>query len=151
MCAILVHILMFFCETGCFFMATGQREPSEASFPLPNRLFPQNVFPRECDGERSEDGPWPPRDIGVLVDGGMAHAQATSDLSQGHPLVEMQAYHLSAHRRNKCIDALAEQFNFVFKLLGRSLLRYSVGNEVLLQLGMQLAVTHQVPALVAHA
>ena len=45
-----------------------QREPSEASFPLPNRLFPQKVFPREHERERSEDGPWPPGDIGGLVD-----------------------------------------------------------------------------------
>ena len=49
-------------------MATGQREPSEASFPLPNRLLPQKEFSREHERERSEDGPWPPGDIGGLVD-----------------------------------------------------------------------------------
>ena len=87
----------------------------------------------------------------VLVDGGMAHAQAPCDLGQGHPFMEMQAYHLSAHRRNQSVYALAERFNFALKLLGRSLFHRSVGNEVLLQLGMQLAVTHHIQALVAHA
>ena len=87
----------------------------------------------------------------VLVDGGMAHAQAPSDLGQGYSFMEMQVYHLSAHRRYQSIDALAEHFNFALKLLGRGLFRYSVGNEVLLQLGMQPAVTHHIQALVAHA
>lgn len=49
-------------------MKKMQREPSEASFPLPNRLFPQKVFSREHNCERSEDCPWPPGDIGWLVD-----------------------------------------------------------------------------------
>ena len=56
------------CETGCFFMATGQREPSEAGFPLPNRLFLQIMFSREHECERSEDCPWPPDNIRRLVD-----------------------------------------------------------------------------------
>ena len=87
----------------------------------------------------------------VLVDGSMAHSQAPSDLGQGYSFMEMQVYHLSAHRRYQSIDALAEHFNFALKVLGRCLFRYSVGNEVLLQVGMQPAVTHHVQALVAHA
>ena len=48
---------MFFAKRDAFLMATGQREPSEESFPLPNRLFPQKVFPREHKREHCEDGP----------------------------------------------------------------------------------------------
>ena len=87
----------------------------------------------------------------VLVDGSMAYAQAASDLGQGYSFMEMQAYHLSAHRRYQSIDALAEHFNFALKFLGRCLFHYSVRDEELLQLGMQSAIAHHVQALVAHA
>ena len=54
----------------------------------------------------------------VLVDGGMAYAQTTSNLGQGYTLMKMQAYHLPAHRWHQSIDALAKHFNFVLKVLG---------------------------------
>ena len=70
---------------------------------------------------------------------------------KGYTLMKMQAYYLSAHRRHQSINALAERINFALKFFGRCLFHHSVGNEILLQLVMQLAVTHHVQALVAHA
>ena len=78
-------------------MATGQREPSEASFPLPNRLFPQKVFSHEHERERSENGPWPPGDNGRLVD---AHGVTGVMICHFHRAVRSDAVDLAGAPRS---------------------------------------------------
>ena len=87
----------------------------------------------------------------MLVNGGLAHVQPLGNLAEGEPVTVMQHDDLAAHRRLQVGDTLMQRADLGFDVLGFTAGNLTLQHQELSGPFIDLAVTHHIQALVAHA